>query len=244
MRVYEGPAIVPALEAAGFAARDGRRRGPEPPAFRPRRRAAAGRRLAGVPARDDRRPEGRVGGRARTTTRGSSPRTSSRSCRLVRDWGAKGWADGERELLPGVTVVPTGGHSTGHQAIVVRGSGDGAQTLAFFGDLFMRPWAREPALDHRVRRLPARFGAAQGRAVRARPPTRAGSSCCRTRRKQPIGRWSAIGTASGSSRSRERRPTRARPAPRRTRFLACTHPVSTTSARAARQRRFASRIGR
>ena len=43
-----------------------------------------------------------------------------------------------------MTVVPTGGHSTGHQAIVVRGTGDGAQTLAFFGDLLMRPWAANP----------------------------------------------------------------------------------------------------
>ena len=42
------------------------------------------------------------------------------------------------------SVVPTGGHSTGHQAIVVRGTGDGAETLAFFGDLFMRPWAANP----------------------------------------------------------------------------------------------------
>jgi len=64
--------------------------------------------------------------------------------RLVRDWGAQDWADGEREILPGVTVVPTGGHTTGHQAIVVRGNGDGAQTLAFFGDLFMRPWGANP----------------------------------------------------------------------------------------------------
>ena len=63
---------------------------------------------------------------------------------LVKDWGAPGWADGAKELLPGVTVVPTGGHSTGHQAIVVRGDGDGARTLAFFGDLFMRPWAANP----------------------------------------------------------------------------------------------------
>jgi glyoxylase-like metal-dependent hydrolase (beta-lactamase superfamily II) len=61
---------------------------------------------------------------------------------LVRDWGAEGWADGERELLPGVTVVPTGGHSAGHQAIVVRAPG--AAPLAFFGDLFMRPWAANP----------------------------------------------------------------------------------------------------
>ena len=42
------------------------------------------------------------------------------------------------------SVVPTGGHSTGHQAIVVRGTGAGARTLAFFGDLFMRPWGANP----------------------------------------------------------------------------------------------------
>lgn len=63
---------------------------------------------------------------------------------LVRDWGVEGWADGEVELIPGVTVVPTGGHSAGHQAIVVRGSGMGARTLAFFGDLCMRPWSANP----------------------------------------------------------------------------------------------------
>ena len=61
---------------------------------------------------------------------------------LVRDWGAEGWVDGERELLPGVSVVPTGGHSAGHQAIVVRAPG--AAPLAFFGDLAMRPWSANP----------------------------------------------------------------------------------------------------
>jgi glyoxylase-like metal-dependent hydrolase (beta-lactamase superfamily II) len=64
--------------------------------------------------------------------------------RLARDWGAEGWADGERELLPGVSVVPTGGHSAGHQAVIVRGSGAGGRTLAFFGDLAMRPWSANP----------------------------------------------------------------------------------------------------
>ncbi|HXG40829.1 MAG TPA: MBL fold metallo-hydrolase, partial [Candidatus Limnocylindrales bacterium] len=39
--------------------------------------------------------------------------------RLVRAWGEEGWVDGEREVLPGVSVVPTGGHSGGHQAVVV-----------------------------------------------------------------------------------------------------------------------------
>jgi glyoxylase-like metal-dependent hydrolase (beta-lactamase superfamily II) len=64
--------------------------------------------------------------------------------RLVRDWGAEGWVDGEREILPGVTVVPTGGHSAGHQAIVVRAGGSGGRALAFFGDLAMRPWSANP----------------------------------------------------------------------------------------------------
>jgi glyoxylase-like metal-dependent hydrolase (beta-lactamase superfamily II) len=64
--------------------------------------------------------------------------------RLVRDWGAEGWVEGEREILPGVSVVPTGGHSAGHQAVVVRGAGDGGRTVAFFGDLCMRPWAANP----------------------------------------------------------------------------------------------------
>lgn len=64
--------------------------------------------------------------------------------RLVREWGEAGWADGEVELLPGVSVVPTGGHSAGHQAIVVRGGGQAGRTLAFFGDLCMRPWSANP----------------------------------------------------------------------------------------------------
>jgi len=46
--------------------------------------------------------------------------------------------------LPGVSVVPTGGHSKGHQAVVVRGGGPGGRTLAFFGDLCMRPWSANP----------------------------------------------------------------------------------------------------
>jgi glyoxylase-like metal-dependent hydrolase (beta-lactamase superfamily II) len=64
--------------------------------------------------------------------------------RLVHDWGAEGWADGEREILPGVSVMPTGGHSAGHQAVVVRGAGRGTRTVAFFGDLCMRPWSANP----------------------------------------------------------------------------------------------------
>jgi glyoxylase-like metal-dependent hydrolase (beta-lactamase superfamily II) len=61
---------------------------------------------------------------------------------LVRDWGAEGWLEGEKELLPRVSAVPTGGHSTGHQAIVARPLG--SPPLAFFGDLAMRPWSANP----------------------------------------------------------------------------------------------------
>ena len=61
--------------------------------------------------------------------------------RLVRDWGEAGAVDGEVELLPGVSVIRTGGHSKGHQAILVRGT---TETLAFFGDLGMRPWSANP----------------------------------------------------------------------------------------------------
>src|SRR5450759_28213 len=64
--------------------------------------------------------------------------------RLVRDWGAQGWVEGESEVLPGVSVVPTGGYSVGHQAIIARGSGRRARTVAFFGGLAMRPWSANP----------------------------------------------------------------------------------------------------
>jgi glyoxylase-like metal-dependent hydrolase (beta-lactamase superfamily II) len=71
--------------------------------------------------------------------------------RLVQRWGKAGAVDGDVELLPGVSVIRTGGHSKGHQAIVVRGSGARAgtsgtdgRTLAFFGDLGMRPWSANP----------------------------------------------------------------------------------------------------
>lgn len=76
--------------------------------------------------------------------------------RLVREWGSEGAVDGQTELLPGVSVIRTGGYSKGHQAIVVRGTSRGGtaaragtagtdgRTLAFFGDLGMRPWSANP----------------------------------------------------------------------------------------------------
>jgi glyoxylase-like metal-dependent hydrolase (beta-lactamase superfamily II) len=143
MRGYEGTSIVPALETAGFAPASidvvamshlhfdhagGLLRADGSRAF-PRARIVA------------QRSEWEI-------ALGDNPRLVASyvqpELRLVRDWGAEGWAEGERELLPGVSVVPTGGHSAGHQAIVVRGSGPRGRTLAFFGDLAMRPWSANP----------------------------------------------------------------------------------------------------
>jgi glyoxylase-like metal-dependent hydrolase (beta-lactamase superfamily II) len=143
MRGYEGSPIVPALDAAGFQPESidlvvmshlhfdhagGLLRSDGERAF-PRARIVA------------QKAEWEV-------ALGDNPRLVASyvqpELQLVRDWGAEGWVDGERELLPGVSVVPTGGHSAGHQAVIVRGTGAGAQTVAFLGDLFMRPWGANP----------------------------------------------------------------------------------------------------
>jgi glyoxylase-like metal-dependent hydrolase (beta-lactamase superfamily II) len=76
---------------------------------------------------------------------GSNPRLQAsyeqEDLRLAEAAGHAGAADGDVEILSGVSVVRTGGHSGGHQAIVVRGTNG---TLGFFGDLFMRPWSANP----------------------------------------------------------------------------------------------------
>jgi glyoxylase-like metal-dependent hydrolase (beta-lactamase superfamily II) len=61
--------------------------------------------------------------------------------RLIRDLGLESVADGEVEVMPGVFIIPTGGHSAGHQGVLVRGHN---RTVAFFGDLAMRPWSANP----------------------------------------------------------------------------------------------------
>lgn len=143
MRGYRGTPIAPAMEAAGFDPGSvdvvvmshlhfdhagGLLRSDGSKAF-PRARIVA------------QRAEWEIAldGNARIVASYDQP-----EIRLVREWGSAGSVDGEVELLPGVSVRRTGGHSAGHQAIVVRGSGSGAQTLAFFGDLGMRPWSANP----------------------------------------------------------------------------------------------------
>ena len=143
MRGYEGPWIVPALRTAGFDPAT-----VDVVAMSHLHFDHAG----GLLAADG----GRAFPRARIVAQraeweialGANPRLVASyvqpELELVRDWGAQAWADGERELVPGVSVVPTGGHSAGHQAVVVRGGGAGRRTVAFFGDLCMRPWSANP----------------------------------------------------------------------------------------------------
>ncbi len=140
MRRYEGPWILPALEAAGFApdsvdaiavshlhydhaggvlSADGSR------AF-PRARFIAQRSEWEIALAEN----------PRLVASYDQP-----ELRLVRDLGLESASDGEAEILPGVTVIPTGGHSAGHQGVLVRGRD---RTVAFFGDLCMRPWSANP----------------------------------------------------------------------------------------------------
>ena len=143
IRAYEGPWIVPALEAAGFPPDSvnvvamshlhfdhagGLLRADGEKAFSHAKIVA-----------QEAEWEVALGDNPRLVASYVQP-----ELRLVETWGKEGWVDGEHEIMPEVTVVPTGGHSAGHQAVIVRGTGDGARTLAFFGDLFMRPWAANP----------------------------------------------------------------------------------------------------
>jgi glyoxylase-like metal-dependent hydrolase (beta-lactamase superfamily II) len=141
MRGYEGPWIVPALRDAGFDPTT-----VDVVAMSHLHFDHAG----GLLAQDGSRafPRARIVAQQAEweIALGSNPRLVASYVQpelaLVRDWGAEGWVDGERELLPGVSAVPTGGHSAGHQAIVVRAPG--APPLAFLGDLAMRPWSANP----------------------------------------------------------------------------------------------------
>ncbi len=140
MRGYDGPWILPALSAAGFSPdtvdaiavshlhfdhAGGVLRSDGTRAF-PRARFIA------------QRAEWEV-------ALGENPRLVASydqpELRLIRDLGAESAADGEVEVLPGVSVIPTGGHSAGHQGVVIRGHD---RVVGFFGDLFMRPWSANP----------------------------------------------------------------------------------------------------
>jgi glyoxylase-like metal-dependent hydrolase (beta-lactamase superfamily II) len=140
MRSYEGPWILPALESAGF--------GPDTVdvvAVSHLHYDHAG----GVLRADGSRAFPRASFVAQLAeweiALGDNPRLvagyDQPELRLVRNLGLSGAVDGETEVLPGVSVVPTGGHSAGHQGVLIRGR---SKTVAFFGDLCMRPWSANP----------------------------------------------------------------------------------------------------
>jgi glyoxylase-like metal-dependent hydrolase (beta-lactamase superfamily II) len=141
MRRYEGTPIVPAMEAAGFDPRT-----VDVVIMSHLHFDHAG----GLMRTDD---GGRAFPRARIVAQQAeweiALSDNSRivasydqlELRLVQEWGNDGAVDGDVEVLPGVSVIRTGGHSKGHQAILVQGTN---RALAFFGDLGMRPWSANP----------------------------------------------------------------------------------------------------
>ena len=83
--------------------------------------------------------------------------------RLAEAWARPGSADGDEELIPGVQVRRTSGHSGGHQAIIVRGHD---HTVAFFGRSLHAPLVGQSQVGHRLRRLPAHERGGQVGALR------------------------------------------------------------------------------
>ena len=137
---YEGPWILPALETAGFA--------PDTVDV------VAVSHLHYDHAGGVLRPDGsRAFPRARFVAQlaewqialGENPRLVASydqpELRLVRDLGAAGAVDGEAEILPGVSRDPD-------RRPLGRPPGSGRsrprRTVAFFGDLCMRPWSANP----------------------------------------------------------------------------------------------------
>jgi glyoxylase-like metal-dependent hydrolase (beta-lactamase superfamily II) len=140
MRHYQGPWILPALEAAGFDPGT-----VDVVAVSHLHYDHAG----GVVRADGSRAFPRASFVAQLAewriALGDNPRLVASydqpELRLVRDLRLPGSVDGETEILPGVSVVPTGGHSAGHQGVVIRGRD---RTVGFFGDLCMRSWSANP----------------------------------------------------------------------------------------------------
>jgi len=107
--------------------------------------------------------------------------------RLVEPWARPASASGDEEVLPGVTVVRTGGHSGGHQAIVVRGP---KGTVGFFGDLCMRPWSAHPRWVPSFDDFP--LTSVEVKATLFRQATEEGWTVVLSHeRRQPVGRFSA-----------------------------------------------------
>ena len=56
--------------------------------------------------------------------------------------------DGDQEIAPGVRVKVTGGHSAGHQVVLLEA---GSERIAYLGDLIPTPLPPAPAQHRRLR---------------------------------------------------------------------------------------------
>ena len=203
-RAARGDAASPSCRPCASRLRprsvDARR--PQPPAFRPCRRAAHDRTAerafpsARVVAQAD-----RVGVRAGQQPAPPGVLRAGRAAprRAVGTPGGRQTAT--QEVLPGVSVVRTGGHSGGHQAVVVRGPNG---TVGFFGDLCMRPWSANPRWVPRVRRLPADQRGGQGQPLFRQAAEEGWTVVLSHEPRKPVGRLRRSATASSSNRRSDR----------------------------------------
>ena len=159
------------------------------------------RRTASAPSRThDRRPTGRMGDRPR---RQSAARRQLRPARAAarREVGCRGLGRGREGAAARRDRCPHGGHSAGHQAIVVAGRP--APTARLLRRPVHAAVGRQPALGDRVRRLPP-----DSVSVKADLFAQAADEdwivVLSHERDQPSGGWSVIATGSATRRTEER----------------------------------------
>jgi len=80
------------------------------------------------------------------------------------DSGQVDTVEGDTEWLPGITLEHTGGHTAGHQAIVLRSAG---QALGYYADIFPTRWHLKPAWVAAVDTHPLETMRAKKRILRA-----------------------------------------------------------------------------
>ena len=105
--------------------------------------------------------------------------------RLIRDLGCSRRRMARPRSCPVFRSFPTGGHSAGHQGVVVRGRD---RTVGFFGDLCMRPWSANPNWVTAFDDFPLDSVAVKADALRAGPPTRDWTVVLSHEPLHPVGR--------------------------------------------------------
>ena len=108
----------------------------------------------------------------------------------VAEAGLFDLVEGERQIVPGIQVVPTPGHVPFHQGILLESKGERA---FFLGDLVPTARASAAAVDHGLRRRAA--GDARDEAAHAGAGAEGGvaASSSSTMRRTRGGDWSTTG---------------------------------------------------